>query len=410
MEERFEEVKTTPEITEEKTKIDKEAITAVNQSEEGTNIKINTDLRKAVFGNINLMPEDYCISKDSEFATDVMMTFGELIKDRDNKRARDITPEKWKAVTERLEGRIKACENVIDELKSRHKTAEDKARDLASKTENDDGLTPEQRGEEILKLQEEGMDLSEGAKAKARDLNIFKMTLNKVKARDKQIVRDIFISKSIGTILISGISDEETFANFKKDYDLMEKQAQKDELEVWQEIVKDIYFGRMKDEMYKIMQTNAEVMIYLQSLHDEFIGTRKDPQAYPVIDWSVEDDEKRYKEFNAFWLQYVDELAKFLEVAKDVKLADRGLILDVIKTARAGILSDLFKDALLAKKQMTPSHNSVTAYYYKTVLEPIAQKVFVNINVDEKYKAPYLLYVMCLLTDPSHFYSVFILM
>ena len=72
--------------------------------------------------------------------------------------------------------------------------------------------------------------------------------------------------------------------------------------------------------MYKIMQTNAEVMIYLQSLHDTFIGTRKDVKSYPVINWSIEDEDERYKEFNEFWLQYVDELTKFLEVAKDINL------------------------------------------------------------------------------------------
>lgn len=406
MEERIEEVKATPVEETETPKIPTETIEGINKEE--SDVKINTDLRTSVFGNINLMPEEYCISKDSAFAMDVMTTFGELIKDRENIRARDIEPEKWEQIKERLNGRIKACENTITELRARHRNAEKEARRLSESP--DETMTPEERGEKILKLQEYGMDLSEGVKAKTRDMNIFKRTLNMVTAREKQIVRDIFISKAIGTILISGITDEETFANFKKDYDLMEQQAQKDELEVWQEIVKDVYFGRMKDEMYKIMQTNAEVMIYLQSLHDTFIGTRKDVKSYPVINWSIEDEDERYKEFNEFWLQYVDELTKFLEVAKDIKLSDRGLILDVVKTARAGILSDLFKDALLAKKQMTPSHTSVTAYYYKTVLEPIANKIFEKINVDDKYKAPYLLYVMCLLTDPSHFYSVFILM
>lgn len=410
MEERMEEMITTPDVesktAEKNIEISEDAIKESNIA--GTNIKIDNNLRNSVFGNINLMPEEYCISKDSEFSMDVMTTFGVLIEDRDNKRARDIKPEKWDGIKERLEGRIKACENVINELRARHSSVEAKAKEISENT--NDGRTPEERGEEVLKLQEEGVDLIEGIKAKTRDENIFRMTLNKVKARDKQIVRDVVISQAIGTILISGITDEETFANFKKDYDLMEEQAQKDSLEVWQEIVKDVYFGRMKDELFKIMQVNAEVMIYLQSLHDEFIGTRKDVKSYPIIDWSIEDEDVRYKEFNEFWLQYVDELAKFLEVAKDVKLADRGLILDVIKTARNGILSDLFKDALLAKKQMTPTHSSVTAYYYRTVLEPIATKIFENINVDEKYKAPYLLYVMCLLTDPSHFYSVFILM
>lgn len=385
-----------------------------NREERRPNIELNKELQTLVMGNLNLMPEEECISKGSAFAEDVMLTFGELIKDRDSWRARDISPEKWDQIKKRLTDRITGCNKVITELQNKCNGKVKEVSILGNKTSNDDGISPEDRGTKILELQDEIIELNNGIQAKTRDMQIFESIRNKVVAREKQMVRDIKIAQAIATILVSIAEDSDCVNALKEDILKFKAFAEKDGIELWQEIVKDVYYGRTKEELFKIAKTNAEMMCYIQAYHDEYIGTRKDalsiPGTFPVIDWSIEDETERYSRFNKFWTPYVDELQEFLENTTGVSLEDRDIILELIKTARMGMLNDLFKDYMLSKKNLTPTHASVTAYYYKTVLEPVANKIYEKSDLEDELKAPLLTYVMCLLTDPSHFYSVFVLM